>query len=129
MYAAKFGTDEQKMMEKLWGDNFFDPATRKWTKKATDSKTCLRGFVQFCYNPIKQVWHGETRYQQLVFSHLHLLRNVYVRGHAMGGCLQYLSCHTLLQREPLSVYIACCLYLILVKYTMCAGMCTVLPGD
>jgi hypothetical protein len=33
MYAAKFGTDEQKMMEKLWGDNFFDPATKKWTKK------------------------------------------------------------------------------------------------
>jgi hypothetical protein len=55
MYAAKFGTDEQKMMEKLWGDNFFDPATRKWTKKATDSKTCVRGFVQFCYNPIRQV--------------------------------------------------------------------------
>jgi hypothetical protein len=55
MYAAKFGTAESKMMEKLWGDNFFDPATKKWTKKATDSKTCQRGFVQFCYNPIKQV--------------------------------------------------------------------------
>jgi hypothetical protein len=43
------------MMKKLWGDNFFDPATKKWTSKATDSKTCIRGFVQFCYNPIKQV--------------------------------------------------------------------------
>lgn len=39
----------------LWGENFFDPATKKWTKKMTDSKTCMRGFVQFCYNPIKQV--------------------------------------------------------------------------
>ncbi|KAI8476985.1 MAG: elongation factor 2 [Monoraphidium minutum] len=55
MYASKFGTEESKMMEKLWGDNFFDPATRKWTKKQTDSPTCVRGFVQFCYNPIKQV--------------------------------------------------------------------------
>jgi translation elongation factor EF-G len=55
MYAAKFGTEESKMMEKLWGDNFFDPATKKWTKKQTDSPTCVRGFVQFCYNPIKQV--------------------------------------------------------------------------
>lgn len=64
MYAAKFGTDEQKMMEKLWGDNFFDPATRKWTKKATDSKTCQRGFVQFCYNPIKQVSRGPAGMQQ-----------------------------------------------------------------
>lgn len=55
LYAAKFGVEESKMMEKLWGDNFFDPATKKWTKKGTDSKTCQRGFVQFCYNPIKQI--------------------------------------------------------------------------
>lgn len=55
MYAAKFGTDNARMMEKLWGDNFFDPATKKWTKKQTDSKTCKRGFVQFCYDPIKQI--------------------------------------------------------------------------
>ena len=55
LYAAKFGVEESKMMEKLWGDNFFDPATKKWTKKQTDSPTCVRGFVQFCYNPIKQV--------------------------------------------------------------------------
>ena len=29
IYAKKFGTDERKMMEKLWGDNFFDPSTKK----------------------------------------------------------------------------------------------------
>ncbi len=55
MYAAKFGIDQERMITKLWGDNFFDPATKKWTTKQTDSKTCIRGFVQFCYNPIKQV--------------------------------------------------------------------------
>lgn len=42
-------------MERLWGNNFFDPATKKWTTTNTGSATCLRGFVQFCYNPIKQV--------------------------------------------------------------------------
>ena len=41
------------MMEKLWGDNFFDPATKKWTKKNTGTATCKRGFVQFVYDPIK----------------------------------------------------------------------------
>ncbi len=55
MYAAKFGTDESKMITKLWGDNFFDPATKKWTSKQTDSATCKRGFNQFCYEPIKAV--------------------------------------------------------------------------
>lgn len=55
MYAAKFGVAEEKMIKKLWGDNFFDPATKKWTSAPTDSATCKRGFNQFCYEPIKQV--------------------------------------------------------------------------
>jgi elongation factor 2 len=45
----------EKMMEKLWGENFFDPTTKKWSTKPTGAATCVRGFVQFCYNPIKQV--------------------------------------------------------------------------
>jgi len=55
LYAAKFGVPEEKMVKKLWGDNFFDPTTKKWTTKHTGAKTCVRGFVQFCYNPIKTV--------------------------------------------------------------------------
>uniref|UniRef100_A0A803QUI6 Tr-type G domain-containing protein n=1 Tax=Cannabis sativa TaxID=3483 RepID=A0A803QUI6_CANSA len=55
MYASKFGVDESKMMERLWGENFFDPATKKWTTKNTGSPTCKRGFVLFCYEPIKQI--------------------------------------------------------------------------
>lgn len=55
LYAAKFGIDEDRMMGKLWGDNFFDPATKKWTTKNTGAATCMRGFVQFCYKPIQQV--------------------------------------------------------------------------
>eukprot|EP00218_Dolichomastix_sp_CCMP3274_P006943 CAMPEP_0170133574 /NCGR_PEP_ID=MMETSP0033_2-20121228/1385_1 /TAXON_ID=195969 /ORGANISM="Dolichomastix tenuilepis, Strain CCMP3274" /LENGTH=855 /DNA_ID=CAMNT_0010369077 /DNA_START=45 /DNA_END=2612 /DNA_ORIENTATION=- len=55
MYAKKFGVPEEKMAGKLWGDNFFDPATKKWTKKNTGAATCNRGFVQFCYNPIRTV--------------------------------------------------------------------------
>jgi elongation factor 2 len=55
IYAKKFGVEEKKMMEKLWGDNFFDPATRKWTKRDTGAETCKRGFVQFVYDPIKTI--------------------------------------------------------------------------
>ena len=43
------------MMEKLWGDNFFDPSTKKWTKKSTGAPGCKRGFVQFIYDPIKTI--------------------------------------------------------------------------
>lgn len=55
IYASKFGVEEDKMMTKLWGDNFFDPQTKKWTKKHTGAETCKRAFVQFVYNPIKTV--------------------------------------------------------------------------
>jgi len=75
LYAAKFGTDETRMMEKLWGDNFFDPSTKKWTKKQTDSKTCVRGFVQFCYNPIKQLIDNCMQdKKQVVFTMLEKLK-------------------------------------------------------
>jgi len=55
IYAKRFGVEESKMMEKLWGDNFFDPTTKKWTKKPTGAATCKRGFVQFIYEPIKTI--------------------------------------------------------------------------
>lgn len=30
IYAKKFGIDFDKMMKKLWGDNFFDAKNKKW---------------------------------------------------------------------------------------------------
>lgn len=33
MYASRFGVDKSKMIERLWGENFFDPVTKKWTTK------------------------------------------------------------------------------------------------
>ncbi|KAI3855507.1 hypothetical protein MKX03_004364 [Papaver bracteatum] len=55
MYASKFSVEHSKMMERLWGENFFDPATKKWTNKRTSSRSCKRGFVLFRYEPIKQI--------------------------------------------------------------------------
>lgn len=41
-------------MEKLWGDNFYDPVYKKWTTSETgsDGRKLDRGFVQFIMNPI-----------------------------------------------------------------------------
>jgi elongation factor 2 len=36
-YAKKFGTDKTKMMERLWGDSFFNPKTKKWSKTPLDA--------------------------------------------------------------------------------------------
>ncbi|KAJ1556103.1 Elongation factor 2 [Cladochytrium tenue] len=53
-YSKKFGVDKEKMMVKLWGDNYFNPATKKWTTKSTgtDGKPLERAFNMFILDPI-----------------------------------------------------------------------------
>ncbi|QID85497.1 Elongation factor 2 [Saccharomyces pastorianus] len=53
-YAKKFGVDQSKMMERLWGDSFFNPKTKKWTNKDTDAdgKPLERAFNMFILDPI-----------------------------------------------------------------------------
>jgi len=56
-YAKKFGVDKDKMMDRLWGDNYFNPATRKWTKNGTaDGKPLERAFCMFVLDPIFKVF-------------------------------------------------------------------------
>jgi len=35
-YAKKFKIPVEKMVEKLWGDNFFDAKAKKWRKQGVD---------------------------------------------------------------------------------------------
>ena len=47
MYVAKFGVDTDK---KLWGESFFNPKTKKWSKeKADDNK---HSFCMYVLHPI-----------------------------------------------------------------------------
>jgi elongation factor 2 len=54
VYAAKFGIEKAKMMEKLWGDNYFDQKAKKWKNhsKSDDDKELKRAFVQFMMEPV-----------------------------------------------------------------------------
>jgi elongation factor 2 len=58
MYAAKFGVAEEKMCERLWGDNFFDAKNKKWIKQEfnADGERVKRAFCQFCLDPIYQLF-------------------------------------------------------------------------
>jgi elongation factor 2 len=57
-YAKKYGVDKEKMMAKLWGDNFYNPATRKWTTKGDDGegKPLERAFNMFVLDPIFKIF-------------------------------------------------------------------------
>jgi elongation factor 2 len=55
MYASKFKIEPQKLMRRFWGDQFFDPATKKWSADKTgDAK---RGFVLYVLEPIYKIFN------------------------------------------------------------------------
>lgn len=57
MYSKKFGIDTVKLMNKLWGDNFFDAKGKVWRSEAytKDGKPLTRAFVKFIMQPINQI--------------------------------------------------------------------------
>jgi elongation factor 2 len=54
VYAEKFKLDVAKLMQKLWGDNYFSPAKKQFTTDAAgpDGTELPRCFVQFIMKPI-----------------------------------------------------------------------------
>lgn len=53
LYAKKFGVPKEKMMERLWGDSYFNPNKKTWTKsKDKEDPDSCRGFCQFILKPI-----------------------------------------------------------------------------
>jgi elongation factor 2 len=54
VYAKKFGIDRSKMMQKLWGDNYYDQKAKKWKNhsKSDDDQDLKRAFVSFIMEPI-----------------------------------------------------------------------------
>ena len=57
IYSEKFGVNQEKMMERLWDDNYFDQKASKWKKGADnnvsdDGKTMERCFCTFIMAPI-----------------------------------------------------------------------------
>lgn len=52
-YADKLKVDEQKLVKKLWGDNYYNSQTRKWSKNPGEGFE--RGFNKFVLEPIYKV--------------------------------------------------------------------------
>ncbi|GAA96168.1 hypothetical protein E5Q_02829 [Mixia osmundae IAM 14324] len=65
-YSKKFGVDKEKMMGKLWGDNFFNPKTKKWTTKNTgaDGEVLERAFNMFILDPIFKIFDSVMNFKK-----------------------------------------------------------------
>jgi len=55
MYSSKFGIEAPKLMKRLWGDQFYHPKEKKWSKQQTAG--FVRGFTQYILDPIYKVFH------------------------------------------------------------------------
>jgi elongation factor 2 len=73
IYSKKFGIAEEKMMKKLWGDNFFDAKNKVWRSEGYDKKgkPLKRAFVQFIMDPINKLAkacmdHEEETIQKMI---------------------------------------------------------------
>ncbi|KAG0053422.1 Elongation factor 2, partial [Gryganskiella cystojenkinii] len=53
-----FGVDQDKIAKKLWGDHFFIPATKLWSRKShdEDGKPRERAFNMFILDPILKIF-------------------------------------------------------------------------
>jgi len=60
MYASKFGVDKDKMIKRLWGDNYYDAEAKHWITKgqSASGKPLSRAFCKFILEPIQQIFEA-----------------------------------------------------------------------
>jgi elongation factor 2 len=60
VYAKKFGVDDHKLVGRLWGDNYYDKAAKKWTTSPVSStgQPLPRAFCQFIVEPISRMFQA-----------------------------------------------------------------------
>ncbi|KAL3897875.1 MAG: hypothetical protein SGCHY_003113, partial [Lobulomycetales sp.] len=65
-YGTKFGVDVDKMMGRLWGENYFNPKTKKWTKNGNDAdgKPLERAFNMFILTPIFKLFEAIMNFKK-----------------------------------------------------------------
>lgn len=65
-YSKKFGVSQEKLMKHLWGDNYFNTKTHKWTTKDKDAdgKPLERAFNLFVLDPIFRIFKAVMNFNK-----------------------------------------------------------------
>ncbi|KAF0456990.1 elongation factor 2 [Gigaspora margarita] len=65
-YSKKFGVDQDKMMQKLWGENYFNPVTKKWSTKpfTPEGKPLERAFCSLVLDPIFKLFDAIMNFKK-----------------------------------------------------------------
>ena len=78
MYAEKFKIDTEKLMNRLWGENFYNPQTRKWSKKFDEG--FKRSFCMFVLDPIFKVFDAIMNFKKDEIPKLLEKLNIVLKG-------------------------------------------------
>jgi len=78
MYAEKFKIDVGKLMSKLWGESFFNPTTRKWSKHKDEANK--RSFNMYVLDPIFKVFDAIMGYKKEEIEKLLVKLGVQLKG-------------------------------------------------
>ena len=78
IYAKKFGVEKSKMMQRLWGDNFFNPKTKKWTKTCVEGSK--RGFCQFIMEPICTLFTAIMNDDKVKYEKMFTTLSIEIKG-------------------------------------------------
>jgi len=78
IYADKFKIDTEKLMNRLWGENFYNPTTKKWAKKPGDGYN--RAFCMFVLDPIFKVFDAIMNFKKEETTKLLSKLNIVLKG-------------------------------------------------
>jgi len=62
IYSSKFKIEVPKLMQRFWGDNFYSPKEKKWSKNQGEGY--VRGFCQFVLDPIFKVFSAIMNFRK-----------------------------------------------------------------
>ena len=81
MYAQKFKSNKNKLIKKLWGDNYFNPKTKKWTDESEqDGEELKRAFAQFVLEPLIKLANTVSSGKKEVYQPLLQKLNIELKG-------------------------------------------------
>lgn len=78
IYADKFKIDVEKLMNRLWGENFYNPTTRKWGKSGEEGYK--RAFCMFVLDPIFKIFDAIMNFRKDETAKLLEKLNIVLKG-------------------------------------------------
>ncbi|MCQ2962425.1 MAG: GTP-binding protein [archaeon] len=92
MYAAKFKAKKEKLIKKLWGDNFFNPKTKKWSSQNEDDdgNELSRAFCTFVLEPLSKLANTVSTGKKEVYQPLLAKLGIELKGEELDLQGKYL---------------------------------------